>query len=104
MQTIKEILLRRLKHHKLDPSASAAEICFYADHFMRDHLEDALVSHVKAHSLKAGVLVIGVSHSAVAEAFRPISDDLLSSIQERFGGTKVTRIITRFIAPSDPSA
>jgi hypothetical protein len=94
MDSLKDLLPRRLNQRSLGESARAAEILHSANRFFREAFPDS-ERNIRALKLDRGILHVAVSGSAWGHAVWELHHKLLAHLQSSFGEKAVCKVLTK---------
>ena len=91
MKKISDIIGKRMEAHKIGSEASAAEIIFRVNQYLKKWLE-LESNEVKAVFLRGDILWLEAASATWAQEANGIQQRLLSEIQDKYGEKRVTKV------------
>lgn len=96
MEKLGDIVKKRLHQHRLGESSQASSVLFDAQKWLAGHFEKDPRA-VRPIKLQNAVLWLSVAHAGWAQEAHSVSRNLLSSLQSRYGATRVRKILIKSI-------
>lgn len=91
MDRLNELINKRLNNYNMNISARAAEVIFFSNQLLANHLPD-IKPPACAYRFKDGIIFISVKHSTVGQEVWGLQEKLLYDLKKRFGEQNIKKI------------